>query len=136
MVYIKKLWNEQQSEVELLLGEQMNSEVHFEILKDEEVERRARNERLEAKDAVTANDASDAVSFDRHPFWQIMKKDLGEVRERIINKIMADETMSKYQIDRYKVEAKNIKLFLEHPKMYVEKLKKLLALKRTRKKGN
>ena len=114
----------------------MNSEVHFELLRDDEENKRAKREAEESKEARIAGEASEAVSFDRHPFWQIMKKDLEEVRGRIITKILTDETMSKSQIDRYRLEAKNIKLFLEHPGLYVKRLKDLLARKKTMKRGN
>jgi len=111
----------------------MNSEIRFEILNDEAENARLKNESQQAKEAIIANEAADAISFDRHPFWQKMKKDLEEVRDRIINRIVSDESMTKYQIDHYRLEVKNIKLFLDHPKMYVKRLKDLLALKRTRK---
>lgn len=110
----------------------MNSEVHFDILNDEEEYRRVQREAQEQKESRIADEASEAVSFMRHPFWQKIKTDLEEVKQRIINKILKDESMTKEQIDRYRIEADNINLFLNHPNLYVKKLQDLLAKKRVK----
>ena len=110
----------------------MNSEVHLEVLHDDITKEKARRETQDAKESRIADEASEAISFDRHPFWQMMKKDLEEVREGIIRRIMNDENMPKELIDRLRIKANDIKLFLEHPKMYVKRLQDLIAKKRPR----
>ena len=98
-------------------------------------EQRAKKDAEQAKEKKVADEASDAIAFDRSPFWQMMKADLELVREKFINKILNDDTLTKYQIDKYREKAKDIKLFLEHPRLYVDKLKNLLARKRNINRG-
>ena len=99
-------------------------------------EQQAKKDAEQLKEQKIADEASDAIAFDGHPFWTLMKRDLLDIREKIVNKIMDDETLTKYQEDKLKVKAKDIKLFLEHPKLYVKRLQDLLARKRIGEKRN
>ena len=108
----------------------MNSEVHLEILRDETEQVKVKREAVDVKETRIADEASEAVGFEKHPFWQLMKRDLEEVHVGITNRIMNEEYMPKEMSDHLKIKAADIKLFTEHPMIYVKRLKNLLTLKK------
>jgi hypothetical protein len=56
-------------------------------------------------------------------------------KSQIGSGILADDKLTKYQIDKYREKVKDINLFLEHPKLYVKRLQDLLARKRNSNRG-
>jgi hypothetical protein len=107
----------------------MNSEMQKQIFEMPDPQQ-SRKDAEQEREAKTARDADAAVEFNRTEFWQIMKKDLTEARDKIVTIVMTNELLTKEQIDLYRTEAKNIQMFLEHPRKYVQKLQNMLARKR------
>ena len=103
----------------------MNSEVQTEINTAQAQEALERKEAQKKADAKVTGEASLAQAFERHPFWDMFKRDMMRQREIIIETILTKE-LTKYKIDQLKTQAQVIKMFIEHPKKYVNNLKAMM----------
>lgn len=89
-------------------------------------------ERFEAEQDKTAMKNSEivekgkaAVGFESNPFWTIFKDDMLKVREGLMDKLTDASTLTKAQMDTMRLEIRLVKLFANHPKLYMDSLKAL-----------
>lgn len=110
--------------------EEMNSEVLKDIVTSKSTFAEKERERLSKLEGEVESKGELAMSFMKHPYWQIFDKDLEKLKDDLNAKLLSGYDLKKSQMDRIIQVINMVELFRRNPKGYIDKMRLLVDRRR------